>query len=176
MYYELICESTPPLNKVTQKAKSDIASSVLHSSIISLSKVFGSRSKTEALRNGFAARCETVALPRRPDLKNNLGLCPIRAQRCVLACEAGESVKSRTPAGLPRWGTPPWGMSPRNRWFWIEEPVITGDRLCDTSVARYHGLGLCCFLPGAYAPGFVRLKAQVVGEVKVLFRYTLSGL
>lgn len=31
-------------------------------------------------------------------------------------------------------------------------------------------------VPRADARGYVRLKARVVGEVKVLFRHTLSGL
>ena len=31
-------------------------------------------------------------------------------------------------------------------------------------------------IPSSKLLGYVRLKARVVGEVKVLFRYTLSGL
>jgi len=45
------------------------------------------------------------------------------------------------------------------------------------SVARFTGLriGLVRF-PSTEVLGYVRLKARVVGEVKVLFRHTLSGL
>jgi hypothetical protein len=32
------------------------------------------------------------------------------------------------------------------------------------------------FRPGVNDPGYVRLKACWIGEVEVLFRYTLSGL
>jgi len=38
------------------------------------------------------------------------------------------------------------------------------------SVAKSHRF------PSDKSLGYVRLKARVVGEVKVLFRYTLSGL
>ena len=41
----------------------------------------------------------------------------------------------------------------------------------------FHGLDLSLRPnPTDESVGYVRLKARVVGEVKVLFRYTLSGL
>jgi hypothetical protein len=53
-----------------------------------------------------------------------------------------------------------------------EAGLDVGSRLVDDGVC------LCISLSSTWAdgPGYVRLQARVVGEVKVLFRYTLSGL
>jgi hypothetical protein len=44
------------------------------------------------------------------------------------------------------------------------------------SLVRFTDLIVNTGFPSDESLGYVRLKARVVGEVKVLFRYTLSGL
>jgi len=64
------------------------------------------------------------------------------------------------------------GAWPRKKWFWIEEPVITGDSGCAQAVARHHGLGLFCFLVlGSRLQGGVRQRRSSADGSR-LYTYT----
>ena len=61
---------------------------------------------------------------------------------------------------------PTWGAVKKFGWAYKSDPVRTR---CSASVLGYRR-------GRAAARPYVRLKACLIGEVRVLFRYTLSGL